>query len=106
MDAAAGAVGGRVDEPGWPPRIPQSCIDHARIGRVDHDLDRADALVLVEDFLPGAAAVARAVQTAVRVRGVKLADRGDEDDVGVPGIDGDLADVLRVAKAEVGPGAA
>src|SRR5258708_5364373 len=103
MDAAAGAVGGRGDEPRWPPRIPQSRIDHARIGRVDDDLDRADVLILVEDFLPGAAAVARAVQTAVRVRGVEVANRSHEDHVGVPGIDSDLADVLRVAQAEVRP---
>ena len=32
--------------------------------------------------------------------------RGDEDDVGVGGIDGDCADLLGVAQAEVGPGLA
>src|SRR6266513_2956006 len=93
VDSTTGAVGGRVREPRRAARIPESGVHHTRIGRVDDDLDRTDVLVLIEDLLPGATAVARTEHAAVRVRRIEVADCRDEDNVGVLGIYGDLADV-------------
>ena len=106
VDAPTGAVGGCVREPRWAAGIPEAGIHHARVRRIDDDLDRADVLVLVEDFLPGAAAVARAEQSPLGICGIELTDRRDEDHIGILRMHGDLADVVRIDEPEVGPGAA
>src|SRR2546430_16620260 len=95
VDSTAGAVGGRVSEPRWAAGIPKSGVNHPRIGRVDDDLDRTDVLVLIEDLLPGATAIARAEHPAVRVRSIEVADCRDEDHVRILRIHSNLADVLR-----------
>src|SRR4029450_8753404 len=57
--------------------------------------DRADVLVFVEHLLPARAAVAGAVDTAIRMRTVDMPERGDVDDAGVARVDDDAADLAR-----------
>jgi len=74
--------------------------------RIDLDFGGSGAVVDVEDALEGCAAVDGFVEAALVVGAVGVAFGRDEDDVGVGGVDGYLADLLGVAQAEVGPGLA
>src|SRR5439155_25758411 len=64
---------------------------------------RAGVFILVEDLLPRLAAVGRAEDAALGVGPVGVAQHGDEDAVGVLGIDEDRRDLLAVAQAQVFP---
>src|SRR5262249_17538095 len=55
VQTAAGAAAGEVPRP--PPRLPQGGEQHARVVRVEGDIDGAGVGVLLEDLLPGLAAV-------------------------------------------------
>ena len=48
---------------------------------VDHEIDRADAVVDVQDLLPGLAAVHRPEDAALSVRREQMPHRRDVDDV-------------------------
>ena len=61
---------------------------------------------LPRTFCEGLAAVGGAVEAALGVGAVGVAEDGDEELVGIARIDGDLRDLLAVAQAEVGPGLA
>src|SRR5579871_1424138 len=108
------AIGGLVEAtvrtaessvlPGALPRLPENSIDVLRIVRIEGQVDGAGMLVLVEDFLPGLAAVRRAEDTALRVRAVGMPEHGDEESVWVPRIDQDRGDLLSLAKSEMAPG--
>ena len=58
---------------------------------------------LIEDLLERRSAVGRAVDAALRVRAVRMAEHRDEETVRVAGIDEDRADLPAVAQAEVLP---
>src|SRR5262249_8198085 len=68
-------------------------------GRVAGQVDAAGVGVEGEDVLPRLAAVGGAEDAALLVGAPHAAQRGDEDDVGLFGVDEDLADVLRLAEA-------
>jgi hypothetical protein len=74
--------------------------------RIENDIDRACVFVFVKNLRPGLAAVGRAEDAALRVRPVGVSDCGDEDDVGIIGIDDEGADMAGVAQADVAPVAA
>ncbi len=75
-----------------------------RIVRIENDFDAAGAIIEVENFFPGLAAIASAVDAAVLVRAVGVAKRSDENDIGIRGMDDDIADVASVFEPDVGPG--
>src|SRR5207244_13642553 len=66
-------------------------------------VDAAGAIVEVENFLPGLAAITSAEDAAFRVRAVGMAESGDQGDVGIRGMDDDLADVAGVFQSNVVP---
>src|SRR5581483_3092376 len=66
--------------------------------------DGAGPIALVEHLLPGLASVHRAVDAAFLVRPPGVAERGHVDDVRIPGVDHDVADVARIGEADVLPG--
>ncbi len=68
--------------------------------------DRAHVGAVVEDLLPSGAAVERAVEAAVGVGGVGVAQGGDVDAVGVGGIHHDAADAVGGGEADAAPGLA
>jgi hypothetical protein len=71
---------------------------------IENDFYSAGAIIEVENFFPGFAAIAGAEDAALRVGAVGVAERGDEDDVGVCGVDDDVADVAGIFESDVAPG--
>src|SRR5262245_57442243 len=94
-DPAARSVRRRIRVPRRPPRIPETRVNDVRVPRIDDDFHRADIAVGTEHFLPRRAAVARAIDAAIGTRRVEVTHRRNEDDVRIPRIDRDFADVLR-----------
>ncbi len=72
--------------------------------RIENDVDAAGAIVEIQNFFPGFAAIARAVDAAIRIGAVSVAERSNENDIGIRGMDDDGADVACVFEADVGPG--
>ncbi len=86
--------------------LPQRGVDRVGMARVDADVVGAGVFVLVEHLLEVLAAVGRAKDSAFGIRTVRMAERGDEEPVGVRGVHVDHGDHLAVAKTEVHPGLA
>src|SRR6185436_12593186 len=74
--------------------------------RVHHHVGDAGLVADLEDALPGAAAVVRAIEAAVAAVLPQRALRGDEDAVGVGVVDEDLADVLGILEPDAVPAGA
>ena len=75
----------------------------SRVGRIDVDVVAAGVLVFREHLLKRLAAVGRAIDAALLVGTVRVAERGDEEAVGIARVDGDVGDLLRVAQAQMRP---
>src|SRR5581483_110106 len=103
-DAAARTTGHEL--PGPADRLPEGRVDDPRVVRIQGEVDRARPIVPVEHALPGRAAVARAVDAALRVGAVRVPERRDVDGVRVAGMHADLADVARALEPQVRPGRA
>ncbi len=102
VEPAAGAVRGRVGVPGRAARLPQRGEDELA-ARVRGEVDRAGVAVAEERARPGRAAVGRAVHAARVVGAVGVAERRDQQRLGVRGIDQDAPDLARVLEADAGP---
>src|SRR5271154_5291108 len=73
------------------------------IVRTEGDVDGAGIFVLVENFLPGFAAIGGAKNTALGIRAERMAQSRHKNNVSIPGIDNYLADGSRVVQADVLP---
>ena len=71
--------------------------------RIDRDVERADVVVLEEHALERRAAVERAIDAALGVRSVRMAEHGDEETLRVRRIDRHRGDLLPVAQTEMRP---
>jgi hypothetical protein len=60
---------------------------------------------LVENFLEGLTAIEGAEDSALRVGAVRMSLSGDEEAIGIFGVDDDRRDLLRIAKAQMLPSA-
>ncbi len=82
--------------------------DQQRLGvrGVHANVDDAGLVVEVPDSFPGLAAVDGLVQAALLAGAVQPAEGADVDDVGVGGMNDDLADLERLLEAHVAPGLA
>src|SRR5204862_4388947 len=103
VESTARAVRGRIDAPGRAARLPHRGVDHARGARLEGEVDRAGVRVVAEDALPRHAAVFGAIDAALRVRAVRMPERGDVHEIRIGGMDDDAADLLRVGEADVRP---
>src|SRR5262249_30195793 len=81
-------------------------VERLGVGRVHRQVDEPGVRVDELDEVPGLAAVAGPVHAALRVRPPEVAEGGDVDDVRVPRVDDDAADVVRFLEAHVPPGLA
>src|SRR6185436_15450471 len=70
---------------------------------IEHDVDAAGVLILVQNFVERAAAIERAEDSALDIRTVRMSEDGDEQTVGIARIDGDHRNLLTVAKSEMRP---
>src|SRR6185312_3051373 len=87
------------------PRLPQPGIDDVRVGGIDSDRRAAGVGIAGQNPLPADAAIERAVDAALGIGTVGVAEHRGEQAVRLLGIHGELGDLLPVAQAEVGPGA-
>ena len=104
IQAAAGHIGGRIDRPWRTARGPQRCVERARILGIDGQIDRADIVgigLLEQNLLPVRAAVGGAIDAALGVGVVDVAESRYIDAVGIGGVDDDAADLARVFEADV-----
>src|SRR5713101_1654572 len=101
VQSAAGAAA--REAPGSPPRLPQGREQDARVGWVHAEVDGPGIGVFSEDLLPGLAAVAGAVDAALRVGPEGMAQDGRVGQVGVLGMHDDPAD-LPLLLPDVFPG--
>ena len=84
--------------------LPERRIDHVRVRRIDADVVAAGVLVFVEDLLEGAAAVDGSENAPFGVRPVRVAERRDEEAIGIARVDVNHRDHLRVTQPEIRPG--
>ena len=86
--------------------LPERRVEDVRVVPVDHEVDRAGALVAEEDALPAVAAVGRTEDAPLLARHPILAERRDVDNGRIGRVDADLGDAVRVAEPDVLPGGA
>src|SRR5437016_5082072 len=72
--------------------------------RIERKVDGAGMVVAIENALPVLAAIARAVNAAVLVRAVRMAERSYIHEVRIRGIDANARDGLRILQPNVLPG--
>ncbi len=104
VEPGAGSVRRRIDAPRRAARLPQRRVDDLGVAGLEREIHRTCVLVLAEDLLPRVAAVLRAIHAAFGVRSVRMAERGDKQQIGIVRIDDDARDLLRVAQPDVRPG--
>src|SRR5262245_8554781 len=63
------------------PPSPQVGVNDPRIRGIERDLNRAGVFVPVQYGLPSRATIQRSIDSALFVRAVRMAERGDEDPV-------------------------
>ncbi len=103
-EARAGAAAAQLV--GASARLPEGSVDDPGVGRVEREIDRTGVLTPGEDEVPGLATVRGAVDAALGVGAVGVAESSDVDEIRVGGVDADLADVAGALQPEVAPGAA
>src|SRR4029077_4599353 len=80
-----------VDRPERATRLPDGGEDDARVVGVERQVDGAGAFADVQHQLPRLATVFRSVQAAFRVVLRRVAERGDVHQIGIVGVDANLA---------------
>src|SRR5439155_21568516 len=103
VQTAPRTIRGRIDAPRRTPGVPKRRIDNQRVVRLEREIDRAYLVALEQHLLPRRAAVARAIDAAIRIRAVDVSERGDEHDVRSARVDDHLADLPRRLEADVPP---
>src|SRR5205823_12625070 len=78
-------------------------VDGLRVRGIEREIDRAGVFVFVQDLLEGAAAVGGSKDTPLFIGAVRMAERGDEQAIGISRIDEDRANLSRVAKTQMVP---
>ena len=103
---AAGAIELVVVLPRPFARFPQGCVDNVRVGGIDRYVGAAGALILRDDSLPRPAAIGRTINPSLIIGPIRMPEHGCENTVGIAGIYGKRGNLLRIIKAEMGPGLA
>src|SRR6266404_2595433 len=101
-EAVLGAAA--IERPWSAVALPHGGEKYVRIAGIENDVNATGAVVEIEDFFPGLAAVASTEDAAFGVRAVGMAESGDEYDVWIRGMDDEFADVPGVLQSDIGPG--
>ena len=83
--------------------LPHRRVHDVRIGAVNGDVDGGRPVVAIQHTLPRPAGIAALIDAPLRTRRAVLAERRDEDDVGIGGMNADLRDAVRLAEPHVCP---
>ena len=102
VEPAVGAAA--LKRPGLANDLPDAGIEHAGVCGVDRDVDCPGDIALVEDLLPGLAAILCAKDAALFIRAGHVAESCDIGDVRILRVDAQGADLLRVCQADMRPG--
>ncbi len=89
--------------PRHPPRLPDRRVQHTWVVWIHAQIVRAGVLTPEQHVLPGLAAIARPIDTALGIGPVGVAERGHIQRVGIGWVDADLADVTGRLEAKVLP---
>src|ERR1035438_2719227 len=84
--------------------IPKGGVNHIGIVGVENQIHRAGFHTTRINLFPRFATVGGAEDTALFVRSPEMAESSDVDDVGIPGMHADRADVKSILQADVLPG--
>src|SRR5262249_23620316 len=95
-----------VQTPWKPPRLPEARVQDARVPWGHGKVDSACVRASMGDKLPARATILRAVDAALVIGAVGMAEGRDIDEIGVGGMDTDAADVAGGLKTAVGPAGA
>ena len=96
----------RIYRPRRTPCPPQRGVQHARILRIDRNLNRADIIRIVrlkQNLLPRRAAVGRAIQPALRIRRVYIPQRRDIHAIRIRRVHHHASNLPRAFKSNVRP---
>src|SRR4029078_2289180 len=103
VEADAGRVLRAADDrPRLSLAAPHPGVNDVRVGGVQLEIGRTDAVGHEEDFLPGLAAVGRLEDTAFSVRLERVSDRGNPNDIWLGRVNthrGDLSGVVQAGEA-------
>ena len=103
VEPAPRSVGGRVDVPRRPSRLPQGGVDGVGVAGLELQVDGARVGVLEQHARPAGAPVGGAEHSALRVGSVGVAQGGDEQHLGVARVHQYAGDLARVGKPDGGP---
>ena len=95
--AALQAVRGPLD-------MPERGVEYVGIGRIEDEVDRAGLITLVENPLPGLAAIARSIDAPLFVGPKDMAQGRDVDQIGIARVDTHSANVAGVLQPHPSPG--
>ena len=104
VESAAGAAA--VHGPEGAPGLPHGGVEDARVVGVHRQVGRAGVLALVQDVVPGLAAVLRPEDAPLGAGAEGVTECGHVHEVGVVGMDADAGDVPGVLEPQVFPGGA
>src|ERR1700687_2970601 len=85
---------------------PHAGKQNARVFRVHHDVRTAAVFIGEQHALPRSPAVGRAKDTALLLWSVSMTKRARQNDVGIPGIDCEVADASGLLQSHQLPGLA
>src|SRR6266850_468037 len=102
VEAVLGAA--TIERPRSAIALPHGGEKYVGIAGIENDVNAAGAVVEIQNFFPGLAAVASSEDPAFGVRAVGMAESGDEYDVWIRGMDDEFADVPGVLQSDIGPG--
>ena len=83
--------------------LPETCVQDARILRIHAQVAGAGIWTAKQDFVPGLAAISGTEHATLVVGSVRVAERGDVDEVGIVGVHADFRDVAGIRQTEVVP---
>ena len=93
-----------IERPGSAVAFPHGSEEDVRILGIENDVNAASAVVEIKNFFPSLTAIACAEDAALGIGAVSVAEGCDEGDIGIRGMNDDLAYVTRVFQTDVSPG--
>src|SRR5215470_12942307 len=93
-----------IQTPGSAVDLPERSKESVGIVRIKHYIDGAGFVVFEQNLLPGGATIRAAKYPALFIGSVGMTERGNKDDIRIPGINDQSANMARVFQANIFPG--